>query len=318
MTDEIYNIIGKRILNEELTAGEKAEFDNWLTMEGSEDELRETEKVWEIALRTKKDITPDIDAEWKRFNELRAETNNNRRTINLFNYKSAIAAGIALLISLSIVLFNNFNRETVIASNNTSIETILPDNSVVKLNANSELKYIKNFGKKHRSVELKGEAYFNVEKSDVPFIISTGSGVQTRVLGTQFNLKAKSGSNVIELNVTEGLVEFGNTETGKKVKVGVNQKAVYSVTNNELSETTMAVNDIAWYTGKLSFDNTPLKEVKEALESFYDISISIPDDMLNNRFSGKYEQPELKELAEIISISFNREYSLSENKLEFK
>ena len=52
----------------------------------------------------------------------------------------------------------------------------------------SSLKYPEIFVGKQREVELSGEAYFNVAKSDIPFEISVG-GSKIRVYGTRFNVK---------------------------------------------------------------------------------------------------------------------------------
>src|SRR5690606_22184900 len=66
----------------------------------------------------------------------------------------------------------------------------LPAGSTVILNKNSELGYDDDFGTEIREVRLTGEAFFDVEHDpDHPFIVKTGD-VNTRVLGTAFNVTA--------------------------------------------------------------------------------------------------------------------------------
>ncbi|MBQ6793663.1 MAG: FecR domain-containing protein, partial [Butyricimonas sp.] len=63
----------------------------------------------------------------------------------------------------------------------------LADGSVVTLNAGSELKFPEEFRDSLREVEFTGEAYFEVEKSDKPFIVKAGDS-RVQVYGTRFNL----------------------------------------------------------------------------------------------------------------------------------
>ncbi|RYY93322.1 MAG: hypothetical protein EOO11_19915, partial [Chitinophagaceae bacterium] len=67
---------------------------------------------------------------------------------------------------------------------------LLPDSTVVWLNAGSRLTYTEGFGVSHRRTELTGEAFFDVtHNASLPFIIQTRD-VRIRVLGTAFNVKA--------------------------------------------------------------------------------------------------------------------------------
>ena len=72
-------------------------------------------------------------------------------------------------------------------------EILLADNSKVILNYATELVVPKLQPGKPRRVSLTGEAYFRIESSETPFIISTNyAGVQ--VVGTEFNLRARGGA----------------------------------------------------------------------------------------------------------------------------
>ena len=72
------------------------------------------------------------------------------------------------------------------------IRVILQDGSIVHLNSDSRLRYPKQFGLFNRTVELWGEGYFNVAKDENrPFKVDL-QGVEVRVTGTKFNVKAYS------------------------------------------------------------------------------------------------------------------------------
>ena len=51
---------------------------------------------------------------------------------------------------------------------------ILSDGTSIQLNADSKISYAgSNYGNGNRNVSLKGEAFFNVTPSNVPFVVST-------------------------------------------------------------------------------------------------------------------------------------------------
>ncbi len=65
---------------------------------------------------------------------------------------------------------------------------LLPDGSMVYLNAHTSIRYPREFKTRHITIE-KGEAFFDVaQKPDAPFSVNTDK-VAIQVLGTSFNVK---------------------------------------------------------------------------------------------------------------------------------
>jgi transmembrane sensor len=84
---------------------------------------------------------------------------------------------------------------------------VLPDKSVVWLNAGSKLLYEKTFGNTIREVELSGEGYFDVVKDpERPFIIHTEK-LNIKVLGTAFNVKSYPNDETTETSLIRGMIE---------------------------------------------------------------------------------------------------------------
>ena len=113
---------------------------------------------------------------------------------NMLTY--ARIAAVTLLIPLAYLLYVNNSKPHAVtgqqfktlAGENKIIR--LPDSTEVVLNASSVLTIGANFNEKFRNVKLSGEAYFRVAHDTTkPFIVSTGK-LQTRVLGTEFNVHA--------------------------------------------------------------------------------------------------------------------------------
>lgn len=96
----------------------------------------------------------------------------------------------------------------------------LPDGSVVYLNHHSAVDYDKDF--EARIVEITGEAFFEVAKANIPFVVKTVHG-EVKVLGTEFNVK--TAADELEVEVEEGVVEMKASSETQKVKKG--QRAVW-------------------------------------------------------------------------------------------
>ena len=78
------------------------------------------------------------------------------------------------------------------------------------LNAGSTLRYPIVFRKDNRSVELKGEAYFEVQADKKrPFYVNTLDGLSVYVYGTKFNVAAYEDEELIGT-----VLEKGNPQSG--------------------------------------------------------------------------------------------------------
>ena len=83
----------------------------------------------------------------------------------------------------------------------------LPDGSVVWLNAGTTLRYPTVFKKDNRSVELKGEAYFEIQADqERPFYVNTQNGLSVYVYGTKFNVNAYENDDYVETVLEKGKV----------------------------------------------------------------------------------------------------------------
>lgn len=95
----------------------------------------------------------------------------------------------------------------VTAAKGSVIRYELPDHSVAWLNAGSTLRYPIVFRKDNRSVELKGEAYFEVQADKKrPFYVNTPDGLSVYVYGTKFNVAAYEDEELIGTVLEKGKV----------------------------------------------------------------------------------------------------------------
>jgi transmembrane sensor len=96
-------------------------------------------------------------------------------------------------------------------------QLLLSDSSVIWLKSGSTLQYTSTYGKDKRELALlNGEAFFKVQKDDDhPFIVKTNQ-LETRVLGTSFNIQAYAGRPNVQVWVASGRVQV--SENGKVLR----------------------------------------------------------------------------------------------------
>lgn len=209
---------------------------------------------------------------------------------------------------------------------------ILPDSSVVWLNAGSRLTYDRGFGAANRTTQLTGEAFFDVKRGNLPFVIHT-SGVRIKVLGTAFNVKSYPEERKTETSLVRGEVEITvNNRPGEMWKLKPNEKL--TVANGSTKAPAGAakkgpmivlhsltrvdeglIAETSWVENKLVFHDETLGEVARKLERWYNVTISIKDDALAELRvgGGPFENETVKEALEALQIAFNFKFSINGN-----
>ena len=112
---------------------------------------------------------------------------------------------------------------------------MLPDNSIVYLNANSKLEYPQNFNRTNRRVSLIGEAYFDVKKDSGQFVVACENTI-IRGKGTSFNVKSHSSDKEVEVIVASGSVEFSGIgyKDFKKLVITTGESGYYNKSKSEI------------------------------------------------------------------------------------
>ena len=185
---------------------------------------------------------------------------------------------------------------------------VLPDGSDLWLNAESKIKYSIPFTLENRQVELSGEAFLKVVKNEnAPFIVNAGVA-SVKVLGTQFNVKAYSDEENLEIALTEGSIEFtGTTADGKRAVTTLvpNDFLALNKTTGQVKLQNKNLNKhISWVKNVIIFDETPMPEVAKTLERWYGVKVIIADAEINNyRFTTTFENESLYKVLELLEMS---------------
>lgn len=270
---DITGLLPKYFSNE-ATKEERKLVDEWTIVdEKNRKDYRDFEKLWNLTASAPEGKDIDLDAEWK---ILEKSIEPKVITIN-FTRIIQVAASIILVFILSYIGLRINNTKTERAPVLASSSATLPDGTIISLNAGSKILYKKGFGTHHRILTLKGEAYFEVQKNaDLPFVIYANEASIT-VTGTKFNVKAYKNNPEVKVTVTEGTVKFSETNVPlKETTIYAGEVATFDRDLLVIKKQTLEnLNDIAWKTLIMDFDNTVLQEVADILENTYHYKITV-------------------------------------------
>ncbi|WP_312351958.1 FecR family protein [Sphingobacterium multivorum] len=161
----------------------------------------------------------------------------------------------------------------------------LPDGTQVWLNAGSKIRYPISFaGSRERTVELSGEAYFEVAHDRTkPFRVRTQSQV-IEVLGTHFNVNAYPQNGKTISTLTEGSVRVASNGMEQLLKPGqeavLNKGGSLSVRKADLEIA------LAWRNGLIKFRNTDLRSILDQAARWYDIDVEYRNNAGGEHFTG--------------------------------
>ena len=336
--DRIVQLVAKKLGNE-LSAGEEEELEGLLqqhpdyhtlveTLQAIQFEKHHQEPVWEEDQLVRESwlaLQQQLDTPVKR----------------LFpRWISRVAVCAALLLLGGGIFFavnQSAKKESTSAAvsqvkvpNGMRVKKILPDSSVVWLNAGSLIRYDSSFTQPTRDVYLEGEAYFNVAKDeDHPFVVHAGN-ITVQALGTEFNVQAYHDENKIEATLISGKVVVKiDGKPDDDIVLAPNEKltvsnSVYSLAAptahaaprpeqaairvdvkavSEL-EAIAAVPEIAWLQDKLAFENQRFDELAKRMERRYDIHIRFEDAGLQReRLSGVFEKENIRNALDLLKMT---------------
>lgn len=187
--------------------------------------------------------------------------------------------------------------EQVLAAELREDALILPDGSKVWLNEDSRVVYQRSF--KKRTVQLEGEAFFDIARDEErPFTVEAGSA-RTTVLGTSFNLRAYPDEDRIELVVQSGKVRFESlqkkTEEGAAILEKGQAAFVSKDTDEIVVDNRISGNTTAWMSDTLVFNQESLDKVIMDLQRYFRIAIQVENEgAYNCNFNATFPQPQLE------------------------
>jgi transmembrane sensor len=259
-----------------------------------------------------------LDKVHHRINLAQGQKPQNRIRQLIFNI-SKIAAILIIGLLLGLTVQNLKKTEPVyftsIAPKGSVSQMVLPDNSIVYLNAGSQLKYTVNALKGKREVFLDGEAWFDVTLNEKkPFVVHTPF-YDVQVLGTQFNVKAYKYDNEIVTTLEKGSVQVSSCETfliAENQILRPGEQLIYSSQKNSIEVKKVDTRIFtSWKDNKLIFINMNLKELIVLLERKYGVEIKTSDNsILNYHYDGTIKDETILEVLDLLKETLPIKYKI--------
>jgi transmembrane sensor len=187
------------------------------------------------------------------------------------------------------VLYN-----TITTPRGGQYKVTLSDGTKVWLNAASSLKFPAAFLAAERTVELTGEAYFEVAKLTGPLVAGLPGGrvpfkvitarQTVEVLGTHFNINAYADEASVNTTLLEGSVKVIRAETNSAQLLKPGQQA--RLRDNIRVLNVDASDFIAWTNGYFTFSHENIGSIMRQVSRWYDINIQYEGDVTQEVFVG--------------------------------
>lgn len=167
------------------------------------------------------------------------------------------------------------------------VSLALSDGTVVWLNAESSLRYPVVFNGSDRTVEITGEAYFEVAKDPSKKFFVKSAALTTEVLGTHFNVNTYHDEASMKVTLLEGSIRVSATDQAHAVQLRPGQQAEVSgpsdirvLENVDLEEV------MAWKNEYFMMKATSLASLMRQMSRWYDVEIMIKGNMAHKKFGG--------------------------------
>lgn len=301
-----------------LSPSEKKKLDAWLTSEENTQVWDALQQTWRVANPLPAPKGSGLESQWKRLaNSLPAEQPGKARTtmprkhgiwdrISWPSLRPGLAVAAALALFLVIYLnrpFQSPQLEKIVAPAGQIIEITLPDESRVQLNAGSSLEYPAAFGSEIRNVWLKGEGYFIVTTSEVPFVVET-TQARTTVLGTEFNVRTWDATTQVYVNSGRVAVHSNNAVQAAEVEVLPGQLAVCD--NGPITvQPTEPGPLLSWRQGGLVFSNRPLASALADMERHFAVTVTASPNLLQLSITASFRDETFQTVLETLASTLD-------------
>lgn len=222
----------------------------------------------------------------------------------------AVAAAVVLL--LVIALWGIDGDNTIRTGQAQHLTYVLPDETEIRLNADSEVAYRIHRWKGSRHVEMVGEAFFSVTKGE-PFVVETPVGT-VEVLGTSFNVFSRRDS--FHVLCTSGRVQVRTRTDAAGVQLTPGEQARLGPQGRLLKQTVSGLDaEVDWLTDIYRFKDQPMSAVFAEMERQFAIEIQSAEDIRQRLYTGFFVGTDLEEALQSVCWPQKLQYSRRGNKV---
>lgn len=241
-------------------------------------------------------------------------------------YRWLLAAAVSALLLIASVLVYQVNPTTLSISTAYGEQqtVLLPDGSVVIVNANSRLSYQQAWEEDEiREVWLEGEAYFKVSEqkanddSHIKFIVHADD-LEVQVLGTEFNVLQRA--EVVQVVLAEGKIHLRSNKAQLSVDMQPGEMVEYSsvtdapVVRQKVNPRVLT----SWKDEELIFQEETLGAIANRLEVTYGYQILFENEAIRQeKFTVSIPASEVELLFPMLARAFSLEMKRTKNRIIF-
>lgn len=232
-------------------------------------------------------------------------------------FYAAESVAITLLVVATFLIYSGLSSSPSVYRAGKDIRTvILEDSTSATLRPGSMLLVSSRYGQGSRTVELKGEAAFDVRSDSLnPFEVRSQYST-IRVSGTSFSAGVYPEREKDVVCVQSGKVYLSAVADPEYVvavpagKMGLLHRANRAITVEDADTTNM----LAWKTKELTFNETPLAEVANTMGDYFGMSVRIENEVMKNcPVTGTFKEPAVEDIIDHLQRSLGavviREYN---------
>jgi ferric-dicitrate binding protein FerR (iron transport regulator) len=182
----------------------------------------------------------------------------------------------------------------------------LPDGTRVWLNSASSIRYPLAFTGKDRTVEMTGEAYFEVvHNATQPFKVKVGDQY-IEDIGTSFNVNGYTDENAVRTTLLEGAARVRTTDANNILRPG--EQATVTTGSQTIRVQPGNIEEaIAWKQGFFNFQHADIKTVMRQLSRWYDVNVEykvIPDDTFSGEMGRNLSLAQVLDILQTTHVHF--------------
>jgi len=223
---------------------------------------------------------------------------------------------------LRLKIYNNNNQQGYHILNvpeKFNYTLVLPDGTIVQLNAASRLKIPADFGSKKRELFLEGEGFFDITPNPRQLLTIHCGQADILALGTSLNVN--NYDNNVQVALATGSIIVSAKDTKRQIKPG--QVIIIDSSTGQMEiDTTKYISALAWLDGHYNTAGKSMEEVKSALERWYGVKIVFDDpDLSKSHFGSAFfrKEPLDSFLHRLKAAGYLESYELEEDgKLHLK
>lgn len=278
-----YRELFEKFLKHDIAPDELDQLLSWINQHEEFEDVSVLEKIW-VNLETSEAIDRDkalrIQSKLRtRIQEVKSK--ENVRKLNPWWLRIAAALILAIIGASGILYY--LNTPVVVKTEfGEIVEVALPDQSRVRLNANSQIRYTRRWNSQEvRTIWLDGEAFFAVTKDlkdHKKFVVNTRD-LSVEVLGTEFNVSTRDVATRVFLET--GSVKLSSLDGRDSLKLVPGEVAGFddhgTLTKLKRVEVRPPTD---WKDGSMVLKDRPLSEILREYEIVFGENFTLSDTQL--------------------------------------